>query len=175
MPPWLTYTAALLVVLMVPVLLFVAAGRLGLLAGKAPADLGLREGRLKAPSNRPNSVSSQAVLWPGHPQRAYASIAPLAVTGDGLAAMAKLRDVVETTPGARMVQIDTRYLRAEFTTPLVRFTDDVEFWFDAAAGVVQVRSASRLGYSDRGANRARIEAVRARLDAEREHLRGSHP
>jgi uncharacterized protein (DUF1499 family) len=47
----------------------------------------------------------------------------------------------------------------------MRYTDDVEFWFDPAAQVVQVRSASRLGYSDRGANRARIEALRARLAA----------
>ena len=159
---WTLYTATILVVL---ALLGIAAGRLGLLTGKPPADLGVREGKLKAPSTRPNSVSSQAALWPGHPQLAYASIAPLAVAGDGAAAMAKLRRLVESTPGARVVQGDAGYLRAEYTTPLMRYTDDVEFWFDAAAGVVQVRSASRLGYSDRGANRARIEALRARLAA----------
>ena len=159
---WTLYTAAVLVVL---ALLGIAAGRLGLLAGKPPADMGVREGKLKVPSTRPNSVSSQAALWTGHSQLAYASIAPLAVAGDGTAAMARVRSLVESTPGARVVQGDAGYLRAEFTTPLMRYTDDVEFWFDAAAGVVQVRSASRLGYSDRGANRARVEALRARLTA----------
>jgi uncharacterized protein (DUF1499 family) len=64
-----------------------------------------------------------------------------------------------------VVQAEGDYLRCEFSTPLMRYTDDVEFWFDPAAQVVQVRSASRLGYSDRGANRARIEALRARLAA----------
>ncbi len=159
---WLIYAAATLVVLAV---LGIAAGRLGLLAGAPPADLGVRDGKLKAPSTRPNSVSSQAALWPGHPQQAYASIAPLAVAGDAATAMRRLRSVVESMPGARVVQADAGYLRAEFTTPLMRYTDDVEFWFDAAAGVVQLRSASRIGYSDRGANRARIEALRARLAA----------
>ena len=157
---WTLYAVAGLLLL---ALLGLAAGRLGMLAGKAPADLSVREGRLKAPSTSPNSVSSQAALWPGHPQLAYASIAPLAVAGDAAAAMAKVRSVVESTPGARLVQADGGYLRAEFTTPLMRYTDDVEFWFDSAGGVVQVRSASRLGESDLGANRARVEALRARL------------
>ena len=159
---WTLYTAAVLLLL---ALLGIAAGRLGLLTGTPPADLGVREGKLKAPSTRPNSVSSQAALWPGHPQLAYAGIAPLAVAGDGAAAIAKIRGLLEKTPGARVVQADAGYLRAEFTTPLMRYTDDVEFWFDPAAGAVQVRSASRIGYSDRGANRARIEALRARLAA----------
>ena len=157
---WTLYTAAALVVL---ALLGIAAGRLGLLTGKPPADLGVREGKLKSPSTRPNSVSSQAALWPGHPQLASASIAPLAVAGDATSALARIRRLVEDTPGTRVVQADAGYLRAEYTTALMRYTDDVEFWFDAAAGVVQVRSASRIGYSDRGANRARIEALRARL------------
>lgn len=145
-------------------LLGIAAGRLGLLAGSPPPDLGVREGKLKAPSTRPNSVSSQTALWPGHPRAAYAQIAPLAlVGGDGPATLAKLRQLVDSTPGARVVLAEGDYLRCEFSTPLMRYTDDVEFWLDRQAGVVQLRSASRLGYSDRGANRARIEALRVRL------------
>jgi uncharacterized protein (DUF1499 family) len=160
---WLIYIAAVLGGLAV---LGIAAGRLGLLTGSPPDDLGVREGKLKAPSSRPNSVSSQTVLWPGHAQAAYAQIAPLAlVGGSGPATLAKLRQLVENTPGARVLQAEGDYLRCEFTTPLMRYTDDVEFWFDPAAQVVQLRSASRLGYSDRGANRARIEALRARLAA----------
>ncbi len=154
---WLLSTVAALV------LLGVAAGQLGLLRGQAPGDLGVKDGKLKAPSTSPNSVSSQADLWPGHPQQASARIAPLAVAGDPAAAMARLQAAVAATPGAVVIKADVDYLYAQYTTPLMHYTDDVEFWFDRAAGVVQLRSASRLGEGDLGANRQRIEALRARL------------
>ncbi len=142
------------------VLSAVAAGQLGLLRGQPPAGLGVKDGRLAAPSTTPNSVSSQADLWPGHPQQARARIAPLA---GGAATFARLPGLLASWPGARTVEARADYLRAEFTTPLMQYTDDVEFWLDAAAGVVHVRSASRLGHGDMGANRRRIEALRARL------------
>ena len=67
--------------------------------------------------------------------------------------------------GAKVVQANSGYLYVQFTTGRLKWVDDPEFWFDPQAGVVQVRSASRLGRKDHGANRARIEAVRARLVA----------
>ena len=156
------------IALLALLLLAVLVGQLGLLRGKAPADLGLREGKLKAPSKRPNSVSSQADSWPEHPRLDYARIAPLAVRADTLrrgarAVMAQVKAAVLATPGAVVVSETGDYLYAHFSTRLMKYTDDVEFWFDATAGVVQVRSASRLGESDLGANRARVEALRARL------------
>lgn len=153
----------LLVVALLLVLLPVLAGQLGLLSGKPPSNLGLRDGKLKPPSRTPNSVSSQADLWPDHPQREYARIAPLAFSGEAAAAMARLRGVVEALPGARVVEARDDYLYATFTTRLMKYTDDVEFTPDRAAGVIHVRSASRLGRKDFGVNRARIEAIRARL------------
>jgi uncharacterized protein (DUF1499 family) len=137
------------------------AGRLGWLAGTPPADLGVHNGRLKAPSSTPNSVSSQADLWPNHPQRERARIEPLPMRGDAAATMARLQAAVAAMPGARIVSVRPDYLHVEFTTPVLRFVDDAEFWLDPVAGVVQVRSASRLGYGDRGVNRARLEALRA--------------
>jgi uncharacterized protein (DUF1499 family) len=77
--------------------------------------------------------------------------------------MARVRAAVESTAGAVVVKADGDYLYARYTTPLMHYTDDVEFWFDRSAGLVQVRSASRLGHGDMGANRKRIEALRARL------------
>ena len=140
------------------------AARLGAFSGRAPDNLGVREGKLKPPSRTPNSVSSQADLWPDAPQREYARIAPIAlVGGDGKATIERIAQVVEGLPGARIVERRDDYLYAQFTTALMRFTDDVEFWFDPAAGVVQVRSASRVGRKDFGVNRARIENIRARL------------
>ena len=66
-------------------------------------------------------------------------------------------------PGASVVESKPGYLYVRFTTRWLKFVDDTEFWADPAAGVVQVRSASRLGKKDFGANRARIEAIRASL------------
>ena len=154
--------------LIVPValgLLVLLAGQMGLLRGTAPANLGVRDGKLKAPSKTPNSVSSQADLWPEHPQAAYARIAPLPLAGDGAATLARLQAIVQATPGAQAVTVEPGYLYATFTTPLMKYTDDVEFLLDATAGVVHVRSASRIGRSDLGANRQRIEAIRAQLAA----------
>jgi uncharacterized protein (DUF1499 family) len=145
------------------VLLAMLAGQLGLWQGQAPDDLGLRNGRLKPPSTTANSVSSQADLWPGHPQHEAARIEPLALVGDGPGTLQRLHDIVAAMPGARIVRFEGDYLRAEFTTPLMQFTDDAEFWLDREAGVVQVRSASRLGRSDLGANRRRVDLIRARL------------
>ena len=139
------------------------AARFGAFVGSAPSQLGVTDGKLKPPSKNPNSVSSQADLWPEHPQRAYAAIAPLALRSDGPATMVRLAQIIESMDGAQIVERRPDYLYAQFTTKLMRFVDDTEFWFDPAAGVVQVRSASRVGRKDLGVNRARIEALRARL------------
>ena len=142
-------------------LLVVAAGRLGLLAGTRPNDLGVRDGHLKAPSNTPNSVSSQAGLHPGHPMQADAAIEPLTMTADAKASIAALRALIEPMRGVQVVEQRDDYLRAEFATLVLGFVDDVEFWADAAGGVIHLRSASRLGRYDFGVNRDRIERVRA--------------
>jgi uncharacterized protein (DUF1499 family) len=141
------------------------AARFGAFAGREPSGLGVRDGKLQAPAKTPNSVSSQADLWPDAALKDHARIAPLAVPGDGKAAIASIAQVVESLPGARIVLRRDDYLYAQFTTALMGFVDDAEFWFDPAAKVVQVRSASRIGRKDFGVNRARIESIRARLAA----------
>ncbi len=75
------------IVFVLLVVVAVAAGQLGFLQGTAPTDLGVRDGKLKPPSMTENSVSSQAALYPDHPQRQYAAIAPLALKGDGPATL----------------------------------------------------------------------------------------
>jgi uncharacterized protein (DUF1499 family) len=143
--------------------LAVAAGQMGLLQGKPPADLGVNSGRLKRPSGTPNRVTSQADLFADHPMRDYARVAPLPASGGAQASIARLRAVIERMPGASVVEQRDDYLYARFETRLLRFTDDAEFWYDPAAQAIQVRSASRLGRKDFGVNRARVEAIRARL------------
>ena len=144
-------------------LLVLAAGQFGWLMGRAPDDLGVRDGKLKPPSRTPNSVSSQAALWPdGEYASTYAQIDPLPARGDSAAAMRRLRKLLAGWPGAKIAEERPDYLRVVFVTRWLRFVDDAEFWLDPANNVIQVRSASRLGRKDFGVNRARIEAIRAR-------------
>ncbi len=145
--------------------LILVAARFGAFSGHAPANLGHRDGRLKPPSKTPNSVSSQADMWVEHPMQDYARIAPLALRGDGPATIARIKTIVQGMPGATVVESQPDYLYAQFSTRLMGFVDDAEFWFDPGSGVVQVRSASRLGRKDFGVNRARIEAIRQALAA----------
>jgi uncharacterized protein (DUF1499 family) len=153
----------LALVMLALVATLVLAGQLGFLSGHAPTDLGVRDGRLKPPSGTPNSVSSQADLYPDHPQRAYSAIAPLVVSGDADQAMQKLATILQTSERTVLVTQQSDYLYAQCSTPLLHFTDDLEFWLDRKAGVIQLRSASRLGHGDLGANRSRIEKLRAQF------------
>lgn len=156
---WIVY---LIIVLAVALLL---AGRLGLLQGHPPDNLGVHDGKLAAPSKTDNSVSSQADLWPGNPMHEQAQIAPLALKGSGEATVERIKSIVERMSGAKVVESRDDYLQVQFTSRVMKFVDDAEFWFDPVHQVIQVRSASRIGRKDLGVNRARIEAIRARLQA----------
>jgi uncharacterized protein (DUF1499 family) len=142
-----------------------AVGQAGLLRGRAPTDLGVRDGRLRPPSPTPNSVSSQTALYPGHAQRDYAHIAALPLRGSGPATIAKNKTIVESADRTEVIRAEPDYLYVQFTSRLMGYVDDAEFWFDPTAQAIQVRSASRLGSKDFGANRAHIESVRQRLAA----------
>lgn len=138
------------------------AGQLGWLRGQRPGDLGVKDGRLLPPSLTENSVSSQAGLYPNHPQHGQAAIVPFPSHQDDLtASMERLSALLEATPGITIVTQRPDYLHAEAETRWLRFVDDLEFWANPAAGVIEVRSASRLGNRDFGVNRRRIEALRA--------------
>lgn len=159
--------AWLLIVVAALAVLVVAAGQLGWLQGTPPAGLGVRDGRLMPPSMTENSVSSQAALYPDHPQRDHAAIAPLALRGDGPATLARIKVIAAGMAGVKVVRSEADYLYVQFTSRVLKFVDDSEFWFDPANKVIQVRSASRIGRSDLGVNRKRIETIRAALVAEK--------
>lgn len=142
------------------------AGQTGRLRGQAPPMLGVTDGRLAPPSSTPNSAHSQArALWPDHPQTPYADVAPLTPPAGwtALQALEALAQHLATQPGVTLVRRSAGYLHAECETPRLRFVDDLELWADPKHGVVQVRSASRLGRKDFGVNRDRVERLRTAL------------
>lgn len=128
-------------------------------AGKRPTYLGVKDGRLARPRSTPNCVSSQAD--PGDRQH---FIEPIRYKGTALQAIAAARKAVESMPRATVIRHEGNYLYAEFRSRLMGFVDDVEFTYDEKAGVLHVRSASRLGRGDWGVNRARVEELRSRIE-----------
>jgi uncharacterized protein (DUF1499 family) len=149
----------ILAVLIVGIGVGFATGRaMGLFSGKRPDSLGVASGRLAPCKPSPNCVSSQA-----DPSDKVHYIAPIAAGANPGGTFARLKQLVLATANARVVTDTPVYLYAEYSSRVFGFVDDAEFWLDNPAGVIQVRSASRLGYSDLGVNRDRIEGIRARL------------
>ncbi len=132
---------------------------IGGLAGQRPTTLGVKDGKLSPCPDTPNCVISESDT----DADAEHAIAPLAYSGDPARAMALLEAVVNAMSRTAIIEKTDRYLYAEFTSKLMGFVDDVEFYLDPSTPVIQVRSASRLGQSDLGANRKRIEAIRQAL------------
>lgn len=125
--------------------------------GTDPEVIGLQSGVLAACPDKPNCVLSQ------NPDADHA-ITPLAVKGSVAEVQATLKAALAAYEGeaVEIVKEDGAYLYATFTTPLMKYVDDVEFLV-LGDGLVHVRSASRVGHSDMGANGKRIESLRKAL------------
>lgn len=121
-------------------------------AGERPSTLGVTDGELAACPDSPNCVSS-------FDTRESHGIEP--ITGS----LEQVRQAVAAMKGAQIVSEGDGYLYAEFTSNLMGYVDDVEFLEVSSGGICHVRSASRLGYSDMGVNRKRVETIRAAVVA----------
>ncbi|WP_417222956.1 DUF1499 domain-containing protein [Amphritea sp.] len=113
---------------------------------------GLVNGVLTACPMKPNAVCSAAQTDKAH------YIAPL-----NAADLASIATIIEHL-GGRIISQDSDYLAAEFSSSLFGFVDDLELLLDRPAAVIHVRAASRVGYSDMGVNRQRVEVIRQRLE-----------
>jgi len=87
-------------------------------------------------------------------------VAPLQYSGSAKAAQARLLKVLDSLKGAHVVTSDEHYIHAEFMSPIFKFVDDVEFLIDENTQTIQLKSASRVGSYDFGANRKRITKIR---------------
>jgi len=118
--------------------------------GEPPQNIGVRDGRLTACPESPNCVSS----YESSEEHAIAALD---------ANLNQIQQILLAMDEANIVEQSSNYLYAEFTSSLMGYVDDVEFLYDATSNTIQVRSASRVGYSDMGANRNRVEAIRTQL------------
>ena len=122
----------------------------------APNSLGLTGGKLAPCPDSPNCVSS-TTTDPGHGITGFALHRSLG------AAKEELKQAVAKLPRTKLISESDNHLRFECRSFLFRFVDDVEFHLDDATKTIHVRSASRVGHSDFGVNRRRVEALRALL------------
>lgn len=139
------------------VMLIVVSGTLGMfllsLTASQPTNLGVTDGRLAPCPESPNCVSTQAEdhdHW----------IAPMTYQGDTETVIETLESIVRQMPRTRVIEKSQNYLSAEFRSAFFQFTDDVEFFVEAESGRIHFRSASRVGRSDLGVNRERMEFIR---------------
>ncbi|MEO1397048.1 MAG: DUF1499 domain-containing protein [Cyanobacteria bacterium J06634_5] len=122
-------------------------------AGTRPDDIGVTEGKLLSCPASPNCVVSQD----GDAEHA---IAPIAYTTDRATALKNLTDILGVVPRTKIITQNDDYVLAESESRLMGFVDDSEFYFPKGEKVIQVRAAARLGESDLGVNRRRIEQIR---------------
>jgi uncharacterized protein (DUF1499 family) len=129
-------------------------------AGTVPK-LGVIDDQLIPCPETPNCVSSQ-VIDTDH------FIAPFDFNGTREQAQERLLQILKASERTKITVVEEDYIRVEFTSAIFRFVDDVEFYFPAVDNgkiIIHIRSASRIGYSDLGANRARIELIRSKFNA----------
>jgi uncharacterized protein (DUF1499 family) len=112
--------------------------------------------RLSPCPGTPNCVSSKAA------DEAH-RVEPFPFQGSAAESLARVRAAALSLPRARVAVEEPGYARLTFKSAVFGFVDDVEFEVDEGTKVVHVRSASRVGRSDFGVNRKRVEAIRAKL------------
>ncbi len=146
----------LLVLLLVAFLPVVMLAMLSFFSRK-PDNLGVVNGRLTDCPKTPNCVCTQC----NDPEH---RMEPLRFAGSPEEAMNRLQGIVAAMPRSNVVTADERYMHVEFTSRLFRFVDDVEFLIEPNTRLIHFRSASRVGRSDLGVNRQRMEEIRNRFD-----------
>jgi len=144
---------AVIVILIVGICIYIFLGN------KMPKGLGLTEGILKECPSSPNCVSSQA---PSDDSTHYA--APIIYSGERKDTQLLIESYFLNQGNARIVSSSLGYVHLEIKSKLIGYVDDLELYFPESDSpennkIVHFRSASRVGYSDRGVNRARIEEI----------------
>lgn len=126
-------------------------------ATSAFAVIGIENNHLAPCPSSPNCVVSQD----GDEEH---SIEPIAYRGDRTTAKKTLLKVLSVVPRTEVIENTGNYIHTESTSRIFKFVDDAEFYFPEDENIIQVRSASRVGESDLGVNRRRIEQIRLAME-----------
>jgi len=132
-----------------------AVGALAMMSifSRKPTNLGVTDGHLADCPSSPNCVSTQA-------SDGQHRMEPISFGGSSEEAIQRVKDVLAEMTRTKIVTLEGNYLHVEFRSAFFRFVDDVEFLIDPKDQLIHFRSASRVGYSDLGVNRRRMEQIR---------------
>lgn len=149
----------ILITLLILLLALFMAGRIYSVKGRNITSLpegfsfGLNQGKLAPCKDSPNCICTD--------QKDSHYLEPFPITEKS---WKELPSFLKTLKGCSIVEIRTNYIRMECRTPVFGFIDDVEFYFDIEKGLLRYRSGARLGYSDFGVNRKRIEKIKKQIN-----------
>ena len=127
-------------------------------SGKRSDEIGIDSSGLRGCPKSPNCVSSEA-------KDEQHAIESFRLKGNPKASWPLIRDEIVSIPGWTIVTATGNYIHVECKSRIFRFVDDLELYFNSSNGIISIRSASRVGYSDFGANRRRVERLRRALSA----------
>lgn len=146
----------LLIIIALPIAVVIYFAVLGQLS-KSDVAPGIDAGKLAKCPNKPNCVSSE------YPDDAAHAIAPISYANNSDSDIweATKKAIIEL--GGEIIVQDEAYLSAIFTSTLFGFVDDLECRLDSDKQLIHIRSGSRVGHSDFGVNKKRVEAIRKRL------------
>ncbi|MEM7062048.1 MAG: DUF1499 domain-containing protein [Cyanobacteria bacterium P01_B01_bin.77] len=136
----------------------VLPGLKGVFTGTPPTDIGVHDTQLSPCPTSPNCVSTSS-------RDDEHTIAPIEYTADRDAVREQLVAVIQNQPRTEIIEQTDDYVRVEFTSRLMGFVDDAEFYFLPDGHTIAMRSAARLGESDLGVNRRRLEQFRLALQS----------
>ena len=127
-----------------------------MIGSKRPTNLGVNDGKLAKCPDSPNCVSTQAE---DETQR----IDPLRFTAADEDVLPAVRAAISALPRTKLITETDDYIHAECRSLIFRFVDDIEIWVDFDNQQIHARSASRVGHSDLGVNRHRVNTVFGKL------------
>ncbi|MCB2299082.1 DUF1499 domain-containing protein [Clostridium tagluense] len=117
-----------------------------------PKNLGINNGKLAQMPNKPNAVSSET-------EEKDKKVEALHFKGNLKDSKDKVIKAIENYGNVKIIKNETNYVYVVFATGIMKYHDDVEFYFDESKKLIQIRSASRIGYSDMGLNRERYNKL----------------
>jgi uncharacterized protein (DUF1499 family) len=125
-------------------------------SGKRPDEIGIDPSGLRGCPKSPNCVSSEA-------KDEKHGIGSFHLKGDPDVSWPLIQGEIASMPRWTIVTATDHYIHVECKSRIFRFVDDLELFFNSSNGIISMRSASRIGYSDFGANRRRVELLRSKL------------
>ena len=119
---------------------------------KSKKPIGIVDGKLHPCPKSPNCVSTQAI-------DENQKMEPIIYSGSLIDAKANIVSIINSLKRSKIITNEENYIHIEFRTATFRFVDDVEFLFDDKEKIIHFRSRARMGYSDMGVNRKRMEKI----------------